>query len=465
MKGLKKVLKSSIKQERGVALLMVLSTITLLTYVLAEFTFETKLNKIKTQNLMDKLQSRLTAEAGVKFALAKLRIYGEAINLLEKNKTLKEAIKPESLEGMIKQPFMFPIPLSKDSNIIQKSAVQEFAKNTILMGTLSVNIKSVSGFINPNNLRIKEKSKNPTKPKVKKEEDRDEDEDSKDNAKTVSELTFKQIVEALTKSIEDKKSSDEEFDALYGNVDPEYLAKELKFYVMDEKEMDEATKAEVDGKFAESNIIPKHAPMTSLEELYLLPSWSDTIVELIKDRLSIHEVSIIHINEITKDQLYVIFPKITEEQTEEFFKYRDGDPENNQKPHKFKDEKDFKSYIVGNLQVLDNSNYDKRLKELKAAGLSLGTAGKLFQVISKGTYGRATYKITAYIDLPIKPVPVEVKKKKDKEDENKVNPEDEDPDNVSDEKDADPDKEDEKKKKKEPPRELMRPRVVEIKFG
>ena len=86
MKGLKKVLKSSIKQERGVALLMVLSTITLLTYVLAEFTFETKLNKIKTQNLMDKLQSRLTAEAGVKFALAKLRIYGEAINLLEKNK-------------------------------------------------------------------------------------------------------------------------------------------------------------------------------------------------------------------------------------------------------------------------------------------------------------------------------------------------------------------------------------------
>jgi len=125
--------------------------------------------------------------------------------------------------------------------------------------------------------------------------------------------------------MKDKSDTDEEFHQKYGNVDPNYLVKELKFYVNDRGQFQDNERPEIEAKFNQKNIIPKFAPMTSIDELYLLPSWDDAIVDLIKDRMSVHEVSAIAVNEITVEDLKILFPAINNIQTEEFFKYRDGD--------------------------------------------------------------------------------------------------------------------------------------------
>ena len=77
------------KRESGVAILMVMTSITILTFLLADFTFETKINKLRVYNQQDMTQARLNAEAGLTFALAKLRLYQEGFNLLEKNESAK----------------------------------------------------------------------------------------------------------------------------------------------------------------------------------------------------------------------------------------------------------------------------------------------------------------------------------------------------------------------------------------
>ena len=418
---------------------MVLTSITILTYVLVDFTFGTKINKIRIQNSQEKAQARCNAEAGLILALSRLKIYKEVFNLLEKNKSLKERVGGANLEKIVTKPFFYPLPDMPDANLIQKGTVTEFKEKIILQGKLSLNISSVSGFLNVNNLKIiKKPEKDEASPS----------EDNKESSEPIHQVTEKKLVEMLKEALDSKKETDEEFDLTYGNIEPETLVHELKFYINNPSDYEESEKAQVDSNFLEANIIPKHAPLSSLEELYQLPSWNDEIVNLIKDKLSVHEAAIIPLNKINAGQLKVIFPSLTKDQIVEFFRYRDGVVAENLPPHPFKSDKDFKDYMVNELAAVDDTAYQLAMKNLENAGLSLGIVGKLFKVVSTGEFGRATFKITAFVDLPLKPLPK--KKKKAASPENPEQP-------------VEPEPKD--KSKELPPRELRNPRIVEIKAG
>ena len=395
---------------------MVLGVITILTLLLADFTFETKLNKIKVYNVQDKIQARLNAESGLHFAVAKLRLYQEGRNKIEKDENIKAAFPVADLEEVIIQPFMFPLPTSAKANIIQRTAIEEFMKKTLFRGELSVTISKVSGFLNPNGLRLKV-----TKPVVPTALDQaltedDEAEEADETAQTPAEgepkktekaeiIIEKKFIETIQRLMKDKSDVDEDFHAKYSNLDPGYLVKELKFYVNDAANFKDQERPEIEAKFSQKNIKPKHAPMSSIDELYLLPSWDDAIVDLIKDRMSVHEVNAIAVNELTVEDLKIIFPAINTVQIEEFFKYRDGDPDKQIKANKFKNAENFKAVVVSTLNIVTDSEYEERIADLKQAGLTIDTAGKLYKVNSRGVYNNAIYNIVAYVDLPIKPQP------------------------------------------------------------
>lgn len=451
----------TLKNESGIALIMVLGVITILTLLLADFTFETKLNKIKVYNVQDKIQARLNAESGLHFAVAKLRLYQEGRNKIEKDENIKAAFPVADLEEVIIQPFMFPLPVTAKANIIQRTAIEEFMKKTLFRGELSVTISKVSGFLNPNGLRLKVKT-----PTVQTEADKaladseevpEEDETpaqppaegepkKADKAEIIIEKKF---VETLQRLMKDKSDVDEDFHSKYSNVDPAYLVKELKFYVNDAANFKDQERPEIEAKFSQKSIKPKHAPMASIDELYLLPSWDDAIVDLIKDRMSVHEVNAIAINELTVEDLKIIFPAINTIQIEEFFKYRDGDPDKKIKPNKFKNAENFKAVVTSTLNIVTDSEYDERMDELKQAGLTIDTAGKLYKVNSRGVYNNAIYNLVAYVDLPIKPQPPKTKK-----------PNVEDPPNASET----PPPAGGKKDEKPEPIELLAPRVIEMRL-
>jgi hypothetical protein len=183
------------------------------------------------------------------------------------------------------------------------------------------------------------------------------------------------------------------------------LVKELQYYVNDKGQFQDSFRPEIEAKFSQKNIVPKFAPMSSIDELYLLPSWDDALVDLIKDRMSVHEVSVIAINELTIEGLKILFPSINNIQIEEFFKYRDGDVDKKIKGKKFKDAEDFKRAITGELNIVTEAEYTERINSLKSAGLVIDTAGKLYKVTSRGSMNNAVYNIVAFVDLPIKPQP------------------------------------------------------------
>ena len=415
----------TLSSNSGMALMMVMGVIALLTFLLADFTFETKLNKIKVYNQQDKIQARLNAESGINFALAKLRMYQEGRNKIEKDESIKSAFPTSDLEAIIIQPFIYPIPTPKKAGIIQRTALEEFNKKTLFRGEVSVTFTKISGFLNPNGLRLKATKTGSQQAQdaagAFEEPDDEEDEQAtppavpgatgtdKKKGERADVIIEKKITETLQRLLKDKSDVDEDFHSKYSNVDPAYLVKELKFYVNDSTQFTDSQKPEIEAKFSQKNITPKHGPLASIDELYLLPSWDDALVDLIKDRMSVHEVNVISINELTIQDLKILFPSINDVQVEEFFKHRDGDPDKKIKANKFKNAEDFKTVMVSTLNIVSDTEYQERMTELKQAGLTIDTAGKLYKVNSRGVYNNAVYNVVAYIDLPIKPTPVKPK--------------------------------------------------------
>ncbi|MCY4524273.1 MAG: type II secretion system protein GspK [Halobacteriovoraceae bacterium] len=430
--------------EKGVAILTVMSSIVFLTLILASLTYETELNQIKTYNIQDKFQAKLTAESGINFALAKLKIYQKARNIIEKRKN--SPITSGDLQSVLALPFVYPPTLPKDANIIQKNALEEFIEDTVLKGNLSVTINPVSGFLNPNNLRIKQSEDN---------KDEAEDEENK-----IVAYTEQQFINTLDKLIEEFKE-DEKYEAYkieLENMDPYMMVKELKFFVNSFESFYDDEKADLMSLYSEKNATPKHAPLSSLSELYLLQGWNDLIIDAMKKRMNVHQVSIIPINELTEGQLKVFFPDITKEQLKEFFAYRDGDVENDRQANPFTSVEDFKDMIVGQLGAISEGDFSTLVSDLNAANIRFGVAGALYQVISRGEYGRSVYTIKAFIKLPLKPKPASNKSSNDKSQQNdqKAN-NNESPENKED----NPANKNEESSKP-PPLQFFEPRIVEI---
>ncbi|HAZ12414.1 MAG TPA: hypothetical protein DCY86_06460 [Bdellovibrionales bacterium] len=444
------------KRESGVAILMVMTSITILTFLLADFTFETKINKLRVYNQQDMTQARLNAEAGLTFALAKLRLYQEAFNLLEKNESAKKMVGPRTLETVISQPFMFPIDesLMKKANLIQRNAVQEFTKSVLLQGKLTVTISPMSGLLNPNTMRV------PSLVDGKEDDNFSQDNSADDSDKEKKEKTpphayiEKQIYDTLFAAFDTKRQEDEVFDARYGNTDIDLLVKELKYYVNDPGRLTGPEYADIEGRYAEDKTRPKHAPLVSMSELYLLKGWDDPIIDLIKDNLAVHEVSILPVNEITKSQLKALFPNLTELQIEDFFKAKNGDAKEGIPPKEFNSVQDFKDFIIKELGASNDANFDERLKEYENAGIRLGVVGKLFRVVSRGEFGRSTQTLTAYVDMPVLPSPTSKKKKEGQPNEGGEDSEDAPPGSKDSTTDQD--------SKPTTPIQLMEPRVVEL---
>jgi hypothetical protein len=72
---------------------------------------------------------------------------------------------------------------------------------------------------------------------------------------------------------------------------------------------------------------------------------------------------------------------------------------------KFKSADEFKQAITGQLGIVGQDEYDRRIKEFESVGIFIDVAGKMYKVTSKGSFNNAKYTIVAYVDLPIKPQP------------------------------------------------------------
>lgn len=398
--------KTPLKNESGVALIMVMTALLVLMALWGEFTFESKLSRIKTTNLLDKSQSRLLAESGLELAMIRLKLYKEAYNMWQKNDSAKNSVSIQLLNQLWEIPFVYPIPVLPDMGAQVKAAVGDFQKESILEGEMKISVQNVSNKLNLNMIRLSSlKAVQP--PGATPPPPIDENPPPGGNDQDANFSMEQQLVNHLTLRMREKGEQDEAFRDRFGSLDPQQLVANLKFYISDRNPrrinstpvdmlMDNSEQL-----FAEAKIAPKFGPLASFSEIYLIPGWDDAIVDLVKNEFDVFPVVMIDLNKMTENLLRLLIPSINPDEIREFFVWRD----NPEAPQFFNSVDDFKRYIVDIGNVLSEPAFDELFGKYRAQGIQFGAAPTLFRVLSEGTLNRSTTTLVATVAIPTQAVP------------------------------------------------------------
>lgn len=394
IKDLQKILNN----QRGVALMMIMTSIIILMAIYGEFTFDSKISRLKATNILDRSQAKLLAESGLQLAMARLRLYREAFNRLQSNASAKSMVSPQLLNQLWEVPFIFPVPITKDAPMAFRTTVQKFQDETLLEGEMKVTIQNISNRLNLNLLRMDMTKFNPETFQQEASSQLDQSDMAINSNVNVAQTLFF----TLKRLVDNKKDKDETFENRHSDINYQEMISNLKFFISDYQSLNQDPHAgEAEIAFQRIPLSPKYGPMGSASELYTLPGWDDEIIELINNEFSVYPTAQIDLNKLTANMLKILIPTMTEEDIKEFFQYRD-DPE---QPRNFNTKEDFKKYIVDFAHLMNPSDFDSRMKLFEAKGITFGSNPNLFRVIAEGTYNRSVYTLVAYVVLPTQEVP------------------------------------------------------------
>jgi type II secretory pathway component PulK len=389
-------LRKILRNQRGIALMMIMTAIILLMAIYGEFTFESKISRIKATNIMDRAQSKLLAESGLQLAITRLRLYKEAYNKVQGNANASSMVPSQLLNQLWEVPFIYPIPIGENANASLKETVAKFTQETLLEGELKVSIQNISNRLNLNLLRVDMTKYNPD-PNVENGQDEDSQLDLADNAIATNVSVDQSLFFLLKKLVEEKKDKDEGFRDRYGNLNYQEMLTTLKYYMSDFGSLNQDPFAqEAERNFQQVPLAPKFGPMSSASELYAIPGWNDELIELIQNEFSVYPSTQIDFNKLTANMLKILLPTITEDDIREFFLWRD-DPE---QPKFVNTVEDFKKYVVTQERLIGETDFDQRIDLFRKKGISFGSNPNLFKVVSEGTYNRSNYTLVAYVVLP-----------------------------------------------------------------
>lgn len=400
------MMRKLLRNESGVALLMVMTAILVLMALWGDFTFESKISRIKTTNLLDKTQSRMMAETALELAMVRLRIYKEAYNLRVNNQNAQGAVSPQLLNQLWEIPFVYPIPQGKNMGAQAKSAINDFQKDTFLEGEMKLSIQNISNKINLNMMRLTQLKAVTTPPNTI--PNGNQPPPPPPPAPPQLDHMFsmeQQLVNHMQRRLREKGDQDENFRDSYGSIDVLQLVANLKYYISDRNPRRiNTTQVEMlmdnsEQLFNEAKIAPKHGPMTSMSELSLIPGWDDALVALLGEEFDVFPAVMIDLNKLTTNMLRLLIPSMNEDEAKEFFQWRD----NPDRPQFINTLADFKRYIVNQANIISESTFDDRFQKFAAQGIQFGASPTLFRVNAEGTSNRVTTTLVATVALPTTP--------------------------------------------------------------
>lgn len=388
--------KKILRNERGVALMLIMTAIIFLMAIYGEFTFESKISRIKATNILDRSQAKLLAESGLQMAVTRLRLYKEAYNKVQGNADAKNMVPTQLLNQLWEVPFIFPIPITDKANRALKDTVEKFTKETLLEGEMKVSIQNISNRLNLNMLRIDMTKFNPDQ-SVEDGQDPQSALNMSDQAIATDVSVDQSLFFLLKRLVDEKKEKDEAFEDRYANINYQEMLTTLKYFMSDFQSMNQDPLAgEAESNFQQVPLTPKYGPLSSASELYAIPGWNDELIELIQNEFSVYPTTQIDFNKLTANMLKILIPSVTEEDVREFFIWRD-DPD---VPKFINSKEDFKKYIVTQERLMNETDFDARMKLFEAKGISFGSNPNLFKVVSEGSFNRSNYTLVAYVVLP-----------------------------------------------------------------
>ena len=398
------------KQQSGVALFMVISSMTVLALLATELVWVSQVNQRIAYDGLDQLQAHYLAKTGFKLSLLRLKAYQQVKSVTASLGSGASSMIPKrALDQIWAFPFFFPIPDTLPGLLpSERDAIKKFAAESGLEGKFSSTITSEGSKYNLNALLSQYAAPAPSpspsasssvtpspSPSTSSSPSTEESPSPSPSQSPGSSSAFdagaarQSLSDYITSIIETQFQSDPDF------------ADEYRDFRMDDF-MDNLI-AWIDRSYEKRNssvretFPAKGAPLYSISELRLVWPIDDALYDLIAPNLTASATPGININTMNEATFRALVSGVTDEEVKAFFEYRDN-PEADQA---FKAIADFTKYLKENVSVFGSS--DEKIKEftqaLAARRVQLVTDETSFKITVQAQVNQSTRTIEAWVTL------------------------------------------------------------------
>src|SRR3989344_1124997 len=265
--------------NKGIAMLMAIVTVTILGILAAELVYETQVYHRIVYNSIDQLRAQYLAKSGLKIALLQLKVTQQIEERVKKNNATA-LVKSTDIDKIWSTPMVFPPPVLPSFSKTVQDSINKFKDELGLPGKISIAISSESDKLNINQLVWPFPNQKATE---------------EDFATQMQEL-FSATIETL---LENKRKEDDFFAEKYRYTNGKGLVQNILGWI------DPNTIYDANGGAKESYYAsltppysPKNAPMASMSELHLVSGFDDELAELVSKYFTPLVVSGVNVNTV-----------------------------------------------------------------------------------------------------------------------------------------------------------------------
>lgn len=273
-------------RKKGIALIMAMTSLMLMVYISSEVSRDASIEFIVNSNELSRLKAYYNARNGMQIALLRVKIFQQ----------IGRANLPPGFSTYIDQiwkfPFAWPLPISEDTNGVDKETIKKSATESFLEGSYFHTIVDEGSKIDLNDL---------VSP-----------------SKTLQELTRKQIITIFENEIE----NNEEFRNQYQNTRFDELVGRIIDWMSDVY----TSKVSGDKRAYFSSLGENYPPnrgFRTVDELRLVPGMNEDFFKLLAPRITIYGMKAINPNTATLDVIKSLDAGITDQVIKEIKEKRD----------------------------------------------------------------------------------------------------------------------------------------------
>ncbi|MCO5141525.1 MAG: type II secretion system protein GspK [Oligoflexia bacterium] len=344
-----------IRNEKGIAMMMALVTMLLLSILAAELVYETQVYNGIVFRQRDQFRAKLLARSGLRLGLLQLKAAKKA---KEQAKNLGLGDSQKLTDEIWKTPLILPPPTPPGLGVAETQALEAFQKSLGLNGTISINILGESDRLSLNNLMwiTNDLAKNTglggtgssggdtggagagatggtaVAAQI-----------TPEKAQEIRDKMKQSYIDLVNGLLDQKREADEEFRNSHSSTNGETLIGNLLAW-MDEKIKDDGDNRDKKEYYQRVEPTPyaiKNAPLYSLSELSMIKGFDDTITGLFMETFTTGVSYGLNINKIPVSFIRALIPELGEEEAQRIIDRRQdetlGGP--------YKDENDFWSYV------------------------------------------------------------------------------------------------------------------------
>lgn len=341
--------------KKGIALILVISSISMLAIMMVELTFGSQLNFRIAKNFQNAAKARALAQSGVYFALIELKVSKN----IKDNPAVKQI--PGFSEGFVDKiwqfGFLYPPIASTKSTFGSQKAITELVETSKIDGKITAQIFDESSKINLNDL-----------------------------AQIQNRAAISQQLEMI---FEDKKKSDEEFFQKYRDLSIKSLINNIVDWI--DKDRDRIEGGDENNYYdrLKKPYKSKNAPFDTISELGLIEGFeNDDILDLFLPYITVYQTVGINVNSANAELLRTISPELTPEDTTQIIEKRETEGY-------FKSTQEFEDFCKNTLLKSAGFNTDPKVK--------LAITSSIYSIESMAEVGGTTQTIKAFVDVSKSP--------------------------------------------------------------